>query len=212
MLRSLLLSASLSLAAAALAQPAHAEKALFAGGCFWCLQADMDHVKGVTATESGYAGGKSANPTYDDYERGGHREVVEVEFDPKVISYKDLTLAFLHSVDVTDKGGQFCDRGHAYSTAIYALTPEQAKAAREAIAEGEKQLGRMIVTPIEGAAKFWKAEDYHQEYYKSQERQLTFVGYATRADLYKRYRKGCGRDAKVQMVWGTAAYEGIGRH
>ena len=191
---------------------ARAETALFAGGCFWCLESDMDHVEGVSKTVSGYAGGTSENPTYDDYSAGGHREVVQVTFDPKVVSYPRLVDIFLHSVDVTDAGGQFCDRGHAYSTAIYALDAAQMKAAKKAKADAEKELGATVVTPVEGPATFWPAEDYHQNYYRSQERTLTRFGYVSRADAYKGYRKGCGRDARVKAVWGKSAYEGIAGH
>lgn len=204
---------ALALAGSGLAAaPVAAETALFAGGCFWCVESDMDAVDGVSETISGYAGGKTENPTYDDYSRGGHREVVQVTFDPSKVSYAKLVDIFLHSVDVTDAGGQFCDRGHAYSTAIYALNDAQAKAAKTVKAEDEKELGREIVTPVEGATKFWPAEDYHQNYYLSQKRTLTRFGYVTRADAYKGYRKGCGRDATVRDVWGDSAYKGIAGH
>ena len=204
----------LALAAPALlaASAARAETALFAGGCFWCVESDMDHVAGVTDTVSGYAGGKTDNPTYDDYSAGGHREVVKVTFDPAVVSYDKLVDIFLHSVDVTDAGGQFCDRGHAYTTAIYALDDRQKKIAEKVKAGDEKELGATIVTPVEGPARFWAAEDYHQNYYKSQTRTLTRFGYVTRADAYKGYRKGCGRDARVREVWGASAYKGIAGH
>ncbi|PTW62966.1 peptide-methionine (S)-S-oxide reductase [Breoghania corrubedonensis] len=194
------------------ASPASAETALFAGGCFWCLESDMDHVTGVSETISGYAGGTTENPTYDDYSSGGHREVVKVTFDPGVVSYGKLVDIFLHSVDVTDGGGQFCDRGHAYTTAIYALDDQQKKTAETVRAADEKELGSKIVTPVEGPVKFWAAEDYHQNYYKSQKRTLTRFGYVTRADAYKGYRKGCGRDARVRDVWGASAYKGIAGH
>ena len=104
--------------------------AIFAGGCFWCVEADMDKVPGVTETVSGYAGGKTKNPTYENHERGGHREVVRIEFDPDVISYRELVVTFLRTIDVTDAGGQFYDRGHSYTTAIHALNEAQATTAR----------------------------------------------------------------------------------
>ncbi|WP_321343451.1 peptide-methionine (S)-S-oxide reductase MsrA [Breoghania sp.] len=204
---------ALTLAAPVLsAAPARAETALFAGGCFWCLEADMDHVDGVTATVSGYAGGSSENPTYRNYSKSGHREVVEITYDPAKVTYAELVDIFLHSVDVTDGGGQFCDRGRSYSTAIYALNEEQAGVAAEVKAKAEAELGSTIVTPVEGAAKFWPAEDYHQDYYLSKTRMLSRFGYVTRADAYKGYRKGCGRDATVRAVWGKSAYKGIAGH
>lgn len=188
---------------------ASADTALFAGGCFWCLESDMETVNGVTDAVSGYAGGSTANPTYKNYGRGGHREVVKIDFDPSVISYDQLVRVFLRTIDPTDGGGQFCDRGFEYSPAIYALGDGQKKAADAAVADAAKALGKSLAVPVEGAAKFWPAEDYHQDYYKSQERQLTRFGLVTRAKAYKGYRKGCGRDARVKAVWGGEAYQGV---
>ncbi len=205
----LAMAAGLAMVAISPLRAAGTETALFAGGCFWCVESDMDGVAGVTKTISGYAGGTTANPTYRTYHNGGHREVVQVEFDPAKVSYGDLVSIFLRTIDVTDAGGQFCDRGHAYSTAIYALDDKQAAQAKDAIADAGKVLGRDIVTPVEGSAKFWPAEDYHQNYYMSQVRQLTRFGYVTRASAYKGYRKGCGRDARVRAVWGDEAYKGV---
>lgn len=195
------------------AAPSRAETrtAIFAGGCFWCLEADMDHVRGVTATTSGYAGGASSMPTYGDYEQGGHREVVRVEFDDAVVSYRDLVATFLRTVDVTDPDGQFCDRGHAYSTAIHALDDKQAADAEAAIAEAQKRLADRIVTPVEGPAKFWAAEEEHQDYHMGAKKRLTLFGYVDQTAAYKRYRKGCGRDAQVKRVWGEEAYKGVDR-
>lgn len=194
---------------AAFAAPAQAETAVFAGGCFWCVESDLEKLPGVRDVMSGYAGGKTQNPTYKNYERGGHREVVQVDFDETQISYGELVAIFLRTVDVTDSGGQFCDRGFGYSTAIHPLTDAQKKAAKAEIARAEKVLGKKIVTPVENAAVFWPAEDYHQAYYKSSKRTLTRFGYVTRADAYKGYRKACGRDAKVKAVWGKEAFKGI---
>lgn len=194
---------------ATLSAPAHAETAIFAGGCFWCVESDLEKLPGVRDVVSGYGGGSSENPTYKTYERGGHREVVQVDFDENKISYGELLGIFLRTVDVTDSGGQFCDRGFGYSTAIHPLTDAQKAAAKKEIAKAEKALGQKIVTPIEGAAVFWPAEDYHQAYYKSQKRTLTRFGYVTRADAYKGYRKACGRDARVKAVWGKEAFKGL---
>jgi len=178
-----------------------------AGGCFWCVESDFDHMDGVVATTSGYAGGEMENPTYRDH--GNHREVVKVDYDDTRTDYRTLVTQFLRTIDVTDAGGQFCDRGHSYTTAIHAATDGEAKIAREAIAEAERDLGEKIVTPVEGKAMFWPAEDYHQNYYKSQVKQLTRFGYVTRAYAYKGYRKGCGRDQRVHDVWGDQAYRGV---
>lgn len=189
--------------------PAQAGTAVFAGGCFWCVESDLEKLPGVRDVVSGYAGGKTQNPTYKNYERGGHREVVKVDFDESKISYADLVAIFLRTVDVTDAGGQFCDRGFGYSTAIHPLDDAQAKQAKQELDKANKILGGKVVTPIEGAAVFWPAEDYHQAYYKSDVRTLTRFGYVTRAQAYKGYRKACGRDARVKAVWGDEAFKGI---
>lgn len=206
-LASLSLAAALSVAAPFL--PAQAETAVFAGGCFWCVESDLEKLPGVRDVVSGYAGGDTQNPSYKNYERGGHREVVQVDFDETQISYAELTAIFLRTIDVTDSGGQFCDRGYGYSSAIHPLTDAQKKAADREVSKAAKALGRDIVTPVEGAVIFWPAEDYHQEYYKSGKRTLTRFGYVTRAEAYQGYRKACGRDARVKAVWGAEAFKGL---
>nr|WP_281928446.1 peptide-methionine (S)-S-oxide reductase MsrA [Roseibium album] len=208
-MRLLPLSLVAALSVAAPFAPAQAETAVFAGGCFWCVESDLEKLPGVRDVVSGYAGGKTQNPTYKNYERGGHREVVQVDFDETKISYGDLVGIFLRTVDVTDAGGQFCDRGFGYSTAIHPLDEKQAEAAKAEIDKANKSLGGKVVTPVEGAAVFWPAEDYHQAYYKSDVRMLTRFGYVTRAEAYKGYRKACGRDARVKSVWGGEAYKGL---
>ncbi|WP_422374318.1 peptide-methionine (S)-S-oxide reductase MsrA [Roseibium sp.] len=209
MKRMLPLSLAALLAGVAAITTAKAETAILAGGCFWCVEADLEKLPGVRDVVSGYAGGNTQNPTYKNYERGGHREVVKVDFDETKISYADLVGVFLRTIDVTDAGGQFCDRGFGYSSAIYPLDEAQAKQAKAEIAKADKALGGKVVTPVEGPAVFWPAEDYHQSYYKSPVRTLTRFGYVTRADAYKGYRKGCGRDARVNAVWGNEAYKGL---
>ena len=202
--------AALSLAATALtAVPASAEtkSLVVAGGCFWCVESDFDHMEGVVATTSGYAGGEMDNPTYRNH--GEHREVVKVDYDDTRTDYRTLVTNFLRTIDPTDAGGQFCDRGHSYTTAIHAGTSEEAEAAREAIADAQETLGQPVVTPVEGPATFWKAEDYHQDYYLSQEKVLSRFGIVTRAKAYKGYRKGCGRDARVRELWGAQAFRGV---
>lgn len=213
-MRRLFLAAAFSIASlAGVGQPALAESqsALFAGGCFWCVEADFDHVPGVLNTVSGYAGGRTKNPTYRNYSSGGHREVVKIDFDDEKVSYDRLLEIFFHSVDPTDAGGQFCDRGESYSTAIYALDDVQKQAAEKAKQEANAALGGRVVTPVLGAATFWPAEDYHQNYYRSDDRILTRFGYVKKSDAYDGYRTGCGRDARVKQVWAEMAYSGISK-
>lgn len=188
---------------------AQAETIVVAGGCFWCVEADFESVKGVTEAISGFAGGKSADPTYKQVTNGetGHYEAVEITFDPSVVSRDTLYAMFFRSVDPTDAGGQFCDRGASYRTAIFARTPQQKSAAEKAKAEAQAALGQTIVTPILGAAPFYPADSYHQNYYKSSDRlAVTSVGVGVKKSVaYKRYRKRCGRDARVKQLWGNKA-------
>lgn len=198
MLKSALAAFLLALAAVpASSQPSRAEtqSAIFAGGCFWCVEKDFDHVAGVVGTTSGYSGGALENPTYRNHE--GHREVVRIEFDPAKVDYATLVAIFFRSVDPTDAGGQFCDRGGAYTTAIYTADAAQKAAAEKAKADAAAALGQEIVTPIEPATAFWPAEDYHQGYYEKN------------PVRYKYYRYSCGRDKRVAELWGKAAHQGI---
>ncbi|KZK90758.1 Peptide methionine sulfoxide reductase MsrA [Pseudovibrio sp. W64] len=187
------------------AQAAETETAIFAGGCFWCIESDFDKIEGVLETTSGYTGGRSANPTYKQVSAGGtgHIEALEVKFDPAKVSYEELLTAFWHSVDPTDAGGQFCDRGESYQTTIFATSPAQlkaAKASKKALGKSG-EVNRPIVTPIRTAAPFYDAEDYHQNYYEKN------------PIRYKFYRYRCGRDQRVKQVWGPNAYKGIpGEH
>jgi peptide-methionine (S)-S-oxide reductase len=200
----------LALAVSASALPAKAETAYFAGGCFWCVESDMDSVKGVTSTISGYAGGALADPTYQNHE--GHAEAVKVEFDPSVVSYSDLTAIFLRSIDVTDAGGQFCDRGSSYRPVLFPQGKEQESAALKALKDAEKDLGSTIAVPSEPFTTFYPAEDYHQDYYLGQSLRLTRFGPVAQSKAYKLYREGCGRDERVKAVWGDKAYMGIEKH
>ncbi|MGI9406017.1 MAG: peptide-methionine (S)-S-oxide reductase MsrA [Hyphomicrobiaceae bacterium] len=178
--------------------------AIFAGGCFWCVESDFDKVPGVLSTTSGYIGGTTKNPTYKTVTYGstGHREAVKIVFDPKTITYIKLLDIYWRSVDPTDGGGQFCDRGESYETEIFATSDEQLRIAMEskkALTEA-KRLPAPIVTPIRRAGVFTDAEGYHQDYH-------------TKSPLkYKVYRYRCGRDARVQQVWGEEAHAGIGTH
>lgn len=190
-------------AALLLASPAYGETAIVAGGCFWCVESDFEKVAGVSGAVSGYTGGALQNPTYENHD--GHYEAVEITFDPAVISYPEIIAKFLRSVDVTDDGGQFCDRGDAYRTAIFPANAAQTAAAKAEVAAAEAQLGQAIVTPVLPAAQFWVAEDYHQDYYKGENLVFTRGGLKKQSEAYKFYREGCGRDARVRQIWGDAA-------
>ena len=198
---SLLIATTLMLGSAA---QAAAETAIFAGGCFWCVESDMDHVKGVSETISGYAGGTAANPTYKRHD--GYTEAVKVEFDPKVVSYEALTAHFLRTIDVVDGDGQFCDRGGNYIPALFPLNDAQKAAAEKALKDAGKELGQPVAVKLGANASFFPAEDYHQNYYLGSNRVLTRFGYVRQSDAYAGYREGCGRDARVKELWGGAAY------
>ena len=200
---------AICLAAGVIAGPARAEvkSLVVAGGCFWCVESDFDKVAGVVGTTSGYAGGTMENPTYRNH--SGHREVVKIDYDSTVTDYATLVATFLRTIDPTDGDGQFCDRGHSYTPAIHAATPEELAAAMAAVADAQLTIGGPLAIPVEGAVRFWEAEDYHQNYWQSQEKQLTRFGLVTRAEAYKGYREGCGRDRRVRQVWGDEAYKGV---
>ena len=189
------------------AHAAETEILTVAGGCFWCVEADFEKVAGVSEVVSGYTGGTTANPTYKQVTRGGtgHYEAVQIIFDPDRISRADLLSLFLRSIDPTDAGGQFCDRGESYRTAIFVSGQAERQLAEAAIAEARAVLGQKIVTPVLAEAQFYKAEDYHQDYYKGTNRVITRFGAITQADAYKRYRDGCGRDQRVRQLWGNQA-------
>ena len=199
--------AALLMLSGATGQPAKAETAIFAGGCFWCVESDFDKVKGVTSTISGYAGGTLENPTYKNHQ--GHREAVKIEFDPAVVSYDTLVSYFLRTIDVTDDGGQFCDRGESYTSEVFTTSAGQKTMAEKALAEAGKALGKKIATPVRAATTFIMAEDYHQNYHLGENRVLTRFGYIKQSDAYERYRKACGRNAQVKKVWGAAAYSHV---
>ena len=195
------LAAALLLAASAGAAEAQqkTETAIFAGGCFWCVESDFDKIPGVIETISGYTGGHVDNPTYQQvsHENTGHREAVRIVYDPAKVSYDKLLAAYFHSVDPTDAGGQFCDRGESYESAIFALDDMQKTKAEAAKAAAAKELGKEIATKIETAAKFYPAEGYHQDSYKKNPIRYSF------------YRWNCGRNQTVEEVWGDRAYLGI---
>lgn len=183
------------------------EKLVVAGGCFWCVESDFESVPGVKKAVSGYTGGSSANPTYKKVSKGGsgHYEAVEITFDNNKISRDKILDLFFRSVDPTDAGGQFCDRGESYRTAIFYMNDAQKAAAENAKAKAQKELGKGIVTPVIPAGKFFKAEAYHQDYYKGTKVVLTRFGPKKQSDAYERYRKACGRDTRVKQLWGNTA-------
>ncbi len=188
------------------AQAQTLETTVVAGGCFWCVESDFRKVEGVRDVRVGFAGGSTRNPFYEDVAAGrtDHLEVAQITFDPAVVSYARILHLFLRSVDVLDNGGQFCDRGQHYTTAIFA-TPEQEAQANAAIAAAEAELGRSIVTPVRPAMPFYEADEFHQNYANSSERTLTRFGWVERRVAYQQYRQGCGRDRRLRNLWGASA-------
>ncbi len=183
--------------ALALAEPPNRATAIFAGGCFWCEETAFEGVPGVVAVISGYTGGHVANPTYEQVGSGetGHAESVQVVYDPGKITYEQLLEIFWHNVDPLQANGQFCDHGNQYRSAIFYRDAAQQKAAvaSKAKLEEEDRFKGKIVTQIVPATPFYRAEEYHQDFYKKDPFQ------------YKTYRLGCGRDARLKALWGAAA-------
>lgn len=177
------------------AVPARTEKATFAGGCFWCVEADFDKVPGVISTTSGYTGGTVANPTYAQVSAKGtgHAEAVEIVFDPARVRYEDLLDRYWRSIDPTTKDRQFCDVGSPYRTAIFTHGPQQAAAARASLdsLQGTKPFAQAIVTTLHEAGAFYPAEAEHQDYHLKN------------PIRYRYYRQSCGRDARLQQLWGA---------
>lgn len=183
------------------------EVMVVAGGCFWCVESDFESVPGVIKAVSGYTGGRTKNPTYEQVGRGktGHYEAVQITYDSSKISYAMLLKLFFRSIDPTDAGGQFCDRGNSYRTAIFVSNAQQKADALRAKREARKALGRKVVTPILRAKQFYIAEARHQNYYKGSKTVLTRYGFKRQSSAYKAYRKACGRDARVRKLWGRQA-------
>ena len=171
--------------------------AVFAGGCFWCVEADFDKVTGVIDTVSGYTGGNVANPTYEQVSHTdtGHYEAVKVTYDPDVVSYDVLVDYFFRHVDPTDPNGQFCDKGDSYRSAVFVGNESERAIAESEVAEIEEAgtLGAPVVTAVLPSDTFWPAEDYHQNYYKKNPLKYRF------------YRASCGRDGRVEELWGDTA-------
>lgn len=170
------------------------ETATFSSGCFWCTESDFDKVKGVKETISGFMGGTTKNPTYEEVSRGntGHAETLQLKFDPKVVSYKQLLDYYWHHVDLLDGDGQFCDRGNQYRPVIFVHTPEQRKLAEESKVAIDKsgRFDKPVAVQIVDASAFSPAEAYHQNYHE------------THPLKYRYYRYACGRDARIKQLWG----------
>ena len=181
------------------AKPADAAyaKAIFAGGCFWCMEPPFDKLDGVISTTSGYTGGSMKNPSYEQVSSGrtGHAEAVQILYDPKKVTYEKLLDVFWHNVDPTVKDQQFCDVGNQYRTGIFYANEEQKRLAEASKAQLEKSkpFKAAIVTEITAAGEFWPAEEYHQDFYIKNPLR------------YKFYRSGCGRDARLKDLWGDKA-------
>jgi peptide-methionine (S)-S-oxide reductase len=176
---------------------AKSDTAIFAGGCFWCMETQFKKFPGVLSVTSGYTGGREANPTYEQVSshRTGHREAVRVVFDPKVVTYSALLNRFWYGIDPTQADGQFYDVGESYRTAIYYRGDEQRRLALDSkrALERSNALGKPIVTDILPATAFWPAEDYHQEFYRKD------------PERYRSYREGSGRDERLRRLWGDKA-------
>ncbi|SLN32623.1 peptide-methionine (S)-S-oxide reductase MsrA [Roseisalinus antarcticus] len=209
-LKTVLLVAAITVGAMLNAGKANAqsgETLIVAGGCFWCVEADFEKVTGVGDVVSGFTGGTVANPSYREVTQGGtgHYEAVSIPFDPSMVSRRQLLDLFFRSIDPTDGGGQFCDRGPSYRTAIFVANSQERQIAEAAKAAAQSELGRPIVTPILQAQPFYPAESYHQDYYKQQEIILTRAGPRTKASAYRFYRSSCGRDDRIRNLWGSDA-------
>lgn len=173
-------------------RPAVTQQAVFAGGCFWCVEHDFKAIPGVIEVMSGYTGGHLRNPTYEDVvtETTGHYESVRVTFDPARISYRNLVDRYWRLIDPTDAGGQFCDRGPSYKSAIFVTPAQKADAeASKAALVASNRLTAPVVTEVLPLGAFYEAEEYHRDYAKKN------------AIRYNTYRAGCGRDARLRQVW-----------
>jgi len=171
------------------------EKAIFAGGCFWCMEPPFDKLDGVISTTSGYTDGQQKNPTYKQVSAGGsgHTEAIEIVFDPAKVGYEKLLEVFWLNIDPVNAKGQFCDFGTQYRTGIYYLNDEQQKLAVASLKSIKSKLNKPVATELKAASKFYPAEDYHQNYY-----QVNPV-------RYNYYRWSCGRDQRLKQLWGEQA-------
>ena len=181
---------------------AETKVAIFAGGCFWCVESDFDRAPGVISTLSGYTGGHVKNPVYGDVtsEQSGHREAVKIEYDSTKTDYAKLLDAYWHSTDPTDATGQFCDKGESYTPAIFVMNAEEKALAEKTKAEVAAQLGVKVATQIIDATEFWPAEDFHQNYYQTHDLKYSY------------YRNACGRDDRIRSIWGKDEHRGLAKH
>jgi len=172
---------------------AQTKEAVFAGGCFWCLEGPFDALPGVMQTEAGYTGGQISNPTYEQVSSGtsGHIEAMRVVYDPELTNFEKLLDVFWRNIDPIDAGGQFCDRGPQYRSAVFFADAAEESAARASKARLEEAHGFTIATEILPRSAFYPAEEYHQDYYKKNPLRYHF------------YRQGCGRDQRLRQLWGA---------
>ncbi len=189
------------LVACGAAQPAEAKQgaratAILAGGCFWCMEPPFEKTNGVIAVYSGYTGGAKLNPGYEEVSSGttGHYEAVEIVYDPSEVTYQQLLDIFWRNIDPLDRSGQFCDKGGQYLSAVFVQNAEERKLAAASKLVQQAKLKKNIVTEILPAAKFYRAEEYHQDYYKKN------------PVRYKFYRFNCGRDQRLEQLWGAAPH------
>ena len=187
-------------AAVGVADAQERARATFAGGCFWCMEPPFDKLDGVVSTTSGYTGGRTADPTYEQVSAGrtGHAEVVEVLYDPRKVTYSQLLDVFWRNIDPLTANAQFCDVGSQYRPAIFVHDETQRRLAEESKTAVARRLQKPVVTEVVTASKFWPAEDYHQDYYKKN------------PIRYNLYRAGCGRDQRLEAIWGPASKDRAG--
>jgi len=187
-------------AAVGVADAQERARATFAGGCFWCMEPPFDKLDGVVSTTSGYTGGRTADPTYEQVSAGrtGHAEVVEVLYDPRKVTYSQLLDVFWRNIDPLTANAQFCDVGSQYRAAIFVHDETQRRLAEESKTAVARRLQKPVVTEVVTASKFWPAEDYHQDYYKKN------------PIRYNVYRAGCGRDQRLEAIWGPASKDRAG--
>ena len=180
-------AAAFSVSASGASSAPERRTAVFAGGCFWSAEHDAEHLPGVKDVVVGYAGGKRANPTYENHD--GFLEAIRVTYDPKLTTYGKLVDGFFHNIDPTDSGGQICDRGPSYKTAVFVATPEERNTAEAVKADVARRLGKPVATQILPAGRFWTGEAYHQDFARKNPAH------------YNAYRAGCGRDRVIKAVW-----------
>jgi len=195
-----IIASLLCLAAIGVADAQERARATFAGGCFWCMEPPFDKLDGVVSTTSGYTGGRTADPTYEQVSAGrtGHAEVVEVLYDPRKITYSQLLDVFWRNIDPLTANAQFCDVGSQYRAAIFVHDETQRRLAEESKTAVARRLQKPVVTEVVTASKFWPAEEYHQDYYKKN------------PIRYNLYRAGCGRDQRLEAIWGPASKDRAG--